>query len=393
MKAIINENQARMLIESEVEQILSPLPDFIVDKPLDAKGNPFANTGYFVSGTLNKLARSQQKEILSYFSDDITSYKTDKIYAKLSKLIAKCKKLEEPVREKLEKICSNTVVKIFSIPEDSIELSCKIAEISNTRSFHIKPDTDEEYQYESVDDMEKYDADTNKRRIINAMSYGAAKNIAEQSKKIWVNEVFDIDEELPHLYSQIMKINDYLIFNNNIQIEDKEHHQGGYVDVQLSHEDELPKISATGVIFPILLQESIRGIIDILSTYGLPDDAGAAKRVVDIADAVENDPWNMRFGPAIWNKIISVLSDFETEHFPYFYKKLVELDPNEFRSLMREVIAGTNRGAQEIGKIYKSSVYDREYNDFTNDLALKRGKDVISDDCFTDDEIESWGIE
>ena len=388
MKIIISEKQAKYITESELLNALSPaLPEFFTDKPVKTS-NPFVNTGYFVGGVLNKLARNRQKEILSYFSDDITSYSNDEIYTKLSKLIAKCKKHEEPIKEQLEKICCNTVVQLFNIPQDSLKLTCNlIPEISSTKSFHIKPDTDEDVEYDAIEDIEQYDADSNKRRIINAVSCGAAKCIAEQSKKLWIDEIFELDEELPHLYSQIMKINDYLIFTNNVEITDKSHKQGGFVEVHLTHEDEISSIEATGIIFPILLQETVRGIIDMIASFGLPDDVDSARRVTNIADALENDPWNMRFGPEMWNCILSSVPKFQTENFAYFYKKLVELPVEEFSVLMKEVFAGTRKGKQEIENLYNSSKYEDEYNKFVGDLALKRGKDIIDDDCFTEEEL------
>lgn len=391
MKAIISESQAKFIVESGLIDALSPsLPDFFASEPVKTV-NPLTNTGYFVNGSLNKLAKEEQQTILSYFSDDITSYSKDEIYSKLNKLVLKCKKIEEPIKNKLEKICCNTVVKAFSIPEDSVQITCKLTEeISQTKSFHIKPYTDEEYEYETVNDIEQYDSETNKRRIINAISYGAAKNISEQSRQLWVNEIFELDEELPHIYSQIMKINDYLVFNTNVEIKDRDHKQGGVVNVTLSRDNEIPTIEAEGVIFPILLQETVRGVVDLISTYGLPDDAESAKRVMDIADALETDPWNMRFGPPMWNKIVSSVSNFQTENFPYFYKALVELPSGEFSSLMKELFAGTKNGKQEIEKIYNESKYNSEYDQFKQDLALRNGKDIIDDDCFTEEELNEY---
>lgn len=390
MKAIISEKQAKLILESGLKEALTPnLPEFFANKPIDSV-NPLSNTKYFVGNVLDKMAKERQMEILSYFSDDITAYSNDEIISKLNKLIAKCKKLEEPIKEKLEKICCNTVVKTFSIPQDALKISCHLVnDISSAKSFHIKPDTDEDYEYDSVGDIELYDEETNKRRIINAISYGAAKNIAEQSRKLWVDEVFELDEELPHLYSQIMKINDYVVFNNDIKIEDKSHKQGGFVEINLTHEDEISSVETTGVIFPILLQEAFRGIIDILSTYGLPDDISSAKRVTNIADALENDPWNMRFGPVMWNRIVSSVPKFQTENFAYFYKTLAELPVENFSTLMKEIFASTKQGRAGIEKIYNQSKYDDEYNQFTNDLAIKRGKDIIDDDCFTEEELEN----
>ena len=61
-----------------------------------------------------------------------------------------------------------------------------------------------------------------------------------------------------------------------------------------------------------------------------------------------------------------------------------------FSSLMKEVFAGTKRGKEDIEQIYSSSRYEDEYDKFTNDLALKRGKDIIDDDCFTEEELEQY---
>lgn len=391
MKAIITEQQARLIAEAQIADAMAPaLPDFVAEKEEKAT-NPFINTGYFVHGVLNKMASMRQKEVREYFSDDIDSYPKDKVFSKLAKLVTKTVKSEEPIREQLEKICYNTVIQIFGIEKNAVKLECELLPaISSTKSFHVEPDTDEEFEYDTVGDIDKYDGDTNKRRIINALSYGAAKAIAEQSRKLWVNDVLELDEELPYLYTQIMKINDYLVFNTDIKITDKSHKQGGNVEMELSSEDEISTIKAYGVVFPILLQETIRGIIDIIGTFGLPDDKQSAQRVTNIADALENDPWNMRFGPAMWNKIASCIGDIDTEAFPEFFKKLVELDTETFAATMKEVFAGTRRGKEQIKSIYDEVKYDSEYKRFTNDLALKRGRDMISDDCFTEEELEGF---
>lgn len=383
MKIHINEKQARLIVESELTDAMkTPLPEFVKESPL-------AKTGVFVEKSLEKIVGEREKAILAYFSDDIASFNKDEIFTKLSKLVAKAKELEEPIRGKLEKICSNVVVETFQIPEDTVVLSTELVpEISATKSYHIKPDTDEDYEYNSVSDIEAYDLETNKRRIINALSYGAAQNFAEQSKKLWINDVFELSETLPHIYSSIMKINDYLVFNTDIQISDKSHKQGGDVEVSLTHDDEISSVKATGVLFPILLQETMRGIIDIISTFGLPEDVAEARRVINVADALENDPINMRLGPAMWKQVVECVPNFKTEEFPHFYKMLVELSADEFISLMKEVLAGTKKGKEEIAKIYGESKYNDEYEKFANDLALRRGKDVIADDCFTEDELE-----
>ena len=389
-KIIISEEQKRLIMESEMSPVMgASLPSFM-SGTLESPENSLKHTGYFLDGTLTRMALKRSEEIRGNFIDDISSYKKDVIFSKLNRLIAKCKKKEEPIRESLSKICAGVVAEMFRIPEDSVKITCEIVnEIPPEESFHIKPETSEDFEYDSIEAIQANDSETKKRKIINAITCGAASRMTEQSRRMWVSDVFDLDEDLPHLYSQIMKINEYLVFNSDIDIKDNDHKQGGTVDVTLTHEDEMPEIHSRGVIFPILLHETIRGVIEILSSYGLPDDAGEAKRIVDVSDVLEDDPWLMRLGPVFWDKICDGIEKITTEDFPYFFKDLVSLPAGEFERLMKNVFAGTKLGKEGIRKLYADSKYNHEYDVFSQDLiARKQERDVIEDDYFSEEELE-----
>lgn len=384
-RIIISEEQARLINESELqaEKNVTP-PSFLM-----GENNPLSTTGYFVGNVLDRMAKRRVSEIADFFIDDISSFDKDKVYSKLSRLISVCSKKEEPIRNDLEKICSNAVVEMFGIPADSLKINCElVGDIPPGEQFNIKPDTDENFEYDSIEAMNSSDAEINKRRIINALSYGAANRISEQTKKEWLSDVFNLDEDLPHLYSQIMKINEYLVFNTDIEIEDKSHKQGGTVEVRLSREDELTELSARGITFPILLHEMIRGVAELIASYGLPDDEEEARRITNIADALENDPWNMRFGPAMWDCVCAGIGEIDASDFPFFFKKLVSLNTSEFETTMKEVFAGTKAGREAMNSIYAQSKYENEYDRFTQDLAVKRERNVIEDDYFTEEELE-----
>lgn len=389
-KILISEEQKRLIMESEMSPMAgASLPAFM-SGTIESPENSLKHTGYFLDGTLTKMAMKRKEEIRSNFIDDITSYRKDEIFSKLNRLIAKCKRKEEPIRESLSKICASVVAEMFRIPEESVKLTCEIVEeIPPTESFHIKPDTDEDFEYDDIESIQANDAETKKRKIINAITCGAASRMAEQSRHMWVSDIFDLDEDLPHLYSQIMKINEYLVFNSDIDIKDNDHKQGGAVEVTLTHEDEMPEIHSRGIIFPILLHETIRGVIEILSSYGLPDNAIEARRIVDVSDTLEDDPWLMRLGPILWDKICNGIEKITTEDFPYFFKELVSLPVGEFERLMKNVFAGTKAGKEGMKRIYGDSKYSHEYDAFSQDLMAKRQeKDVIEDDYFTEEELE-----
>ena len=387
-KILINEEQKRLIMEAEMSRLDgASLPKFMSGR-IESGDNALKSTGYFLDGSLTKMALLRKKELVSNFSDDITSFGMDEVYSKLSKLISRCKKMETPSREALSKICLSTVSEMFGIPQDSIKMTFEIVEeIPPAEQFHIEPDMDEDFEYDDFDSMESEDSEVKKRRIVNALCYGIAARASEQSKRLWMNDIFDINEELPHLYSQIMKINDYLVFNSDVDIKDNDHKQGGTVEVKLAKEGEIPEIHARGIIFPILLHEAIRGVAEIIASYGLPDDMGEARRIINVADALENDPWNMRFGPVLWDKVCSCINKFETENFPYFFRTMVTLPCGEFEKVMKNVFAGTKFGKKTLGQIYGESKYKSEYDKFSDDLAAKREKDMIEDEYFTEEEL------
>jgi hypothetical protein len=226
-----------------------------------------------------------------------------------------------------------------------------------------------------------------KRRLIDSLVYGVSMSLFEKAKKIYINELFDIDEELPHLYSKLIKINEYLLFNVDDEVKDDNHHQGGFVKVVLGNEEKMSNIDVKALIFPILLIESIKGIMELISSNGLPDDFNVAKNVLNKADILEEEPWDMRFGVGLWN-MVTLNRDIEPKIIPDFFGKLIDIDAKDFISLLKELANNTKIGKQAIGELLDDCEYNSKYNDFEKDILVKQSeKDLISDGYFTEEEL------
>ena len=368
------------------------LPAFIV-RDLQDNNTSLKDSPAVMKGFLESIVNRRYEEIRSYFSDDITSFQIQRVFNKLNKLISIAHKKEKPIAEKLAEICTRKVAEMFNIPEDALVIESNLVEeIPGTLQFHIKPDTDEELEYDSVESIENENSDIQKKRIINALMYGAAFRYAEEAMKELVGELFELDEDLPHLYSQIMKINDYLVFTNDVKIDDNNHKQGGYVETKLSDDVNCSRIKATGVLFPILLHETIKGVIEIVASYGLPDDKDSAERVINVSEALENDPWNMRLGVGLWDIVAEGADGVDTKDFPYFFADFVKIHSDKFLQLSKEIFARTRSGKAMLRKIKGESKYNHDFDDFKNDLADKQDKLLISDGYFTEEELtnDDW---
>ena len=387
-KVVITERQKSIIEEALDER--AKLPMHLL-QGVTSKSTPLSACECIPNdGFLLDLISKRYNEVKSQFSDDITKYDNKQVLSKLSKLTVECIKREKLIKDQLEKICLNTIIDMFKVPENGVELTCSLEEtIDSRRTFHITPDTDEDYQYEDYDSIESEESEAQKRMMLNTIIVGGAIRVADIMFKNCLAEIFDLDEELPHLYSQIMKINDYLLFSLNFKIKDNSHKQGGYVEVHLGNDTTPTKIEAHAMIFPILLIEAVRGCMELWASHGLPDDIKTAKAVLNKADALENDPWYTRIGPILWDKLCGKAD--ECKYIPSFIMNLSEIPVSEFNRMLREVIAGTKSGEKMVDDLISGSKYDDDYSDFEYDIKKKQeDKGLITDDYFSNEEIAEW---
>ena len=379
MKITITEKQAKFINEA---LDIPRLPSHLLSETNPLSNNPS------IKGMEENLLYKRFEEVKGEFSDDISSYSNNVILAKLSKLLTKCLKKESNIRPQLERICINAIIDAFKIPEEGVNFDCRLTqEISSRTQFHISPDTDENFQYEDVESMDLENENIEKRKLTNALIVGGAMKIANILIKKTISEIFDLDEELPHLYSEIMKINDYLIFAHKFEIKDNSHKQGGYVTVKLGNDLRATTIEARAVIFPMLMIEVIRGCMEVWASHGLPDDIDNARIVINKADALENDPWYMRIGPVLWDKVYKFNDSFE--YLPSFFSKLSELPNEEFFKSLKECFANTKAGDKKMAELMQSAKYEDDYSSFEYDIKQKQSeKGIIEDGYFTEEELD-----
>ena len=384
-KIYISEEQLRGINASGINKIPDFVSDAIYSHNTSLKASDCVKEGFLV-----KCAENRFNEIKDYFSDDITSYPAGKILEKLSKLLRVSQRVEKGLAPQLEDLCRKAVTETFGVPDDALEIECHVREsIPDGKLFHVRAQV-EDREYDSVQDIEREETEIDKRRVINCLVYGAAKRYADEIMKGLTGELFELGEQLPHLYSQIMKINEYLVFTNDIKIEDKSHKQGGYVEATLSTGERPAKIESCGITFPVLLQETVRGVLEVLASHGLPDDVDETNDILNVCDALEFEPWQMRIGPALWDVFDAMSGGISPEEVGGFFSIIVRIDADEFVGLMKEVFAKTRRGKEVLGKIKANVRYERDYGNFEKDLDAKQEKSVIADDqYFTQEELES----
>jgi hypothetical protein len=324
----------------------------------------------------------------------LESLDEDYLMSELSNCLKMCKDMETPIRDTLEKICENAVNRLFAIPEEMLNLKCKLVDkIKFKNAIRLKPESDDNitYTFDDVSDIELFDKAVEKRRFIDSLIQGAAYTYSKVLG-LYIEDIDKINRDLIPLYMKIVTINDYLLFIKKEEMSDDKPMQGSYVEVHLGGVGERTTIKAQGIIFPLLLQETIKGLFELFSAHGLPEDREKAMFVVKKADFVLAEPWDLRFGVMLWNKIFGRVED--TNMIPYMFTSLIRQSNEEFSTSVKEILSNTNRGHEIVDQLMKDAEYDNGYQQFTNRINAKNiDKSLISDSYFTGAETNGYELD
>ena len=394
MKTIyINEN---ILNSEEFKRgvLLDTLPDDIISMVTANKtslGNNPSIPDIFDVPFLLKLtergfeqAKNKLKEI-----GEINDIEETELEPALSKLILKCKKMEEPIRNELEKICVNYVIDLFGVPEETVDIEVSLAdEINLNKPSIILDPIDGDEELETVSDAMAIKSEVYKRRLLNALCMGGAMCMSNDFDS-YMSDVERLNPDLKDLYNKIISLNTYLLYTKgNFGLTDEQKMQIGTVEVSLGNEESKVKIEAQGVILPVLMSELIRGFMELFISHGLPKDRRMATIVVGKSDFLKAEPWDMKLGPLLWELFSNTFNDINSNELPYLLQRVSKLPTNKFNFLMKEVFAKTRKGKEIMSKISNKAKNDIEYDKFVDKMTkMKQDKGIITDDYIHPDEL------
>ena len=386
MKTVyITESMAKLIKESI---LADALPSDIM---AGISQTPYGNTPMFM-GSSAMANKFMTRALASQFESAKNVLKNmgqiDSVDAKtvedaFQKIVLKCQKIEGQNRDALEKMAANYVINLFSIPDDTLTIETKLVskiegadDISPVEPF----DGDVDFETADLNDLSGLDAQVAKRHFLNALNMGAGMSISENIRG-YIENLYDIDSRLPQLYKEALALNNYMIFNSpDLGISDTDRKQAGVVNVKLGSSNELVTISAEGTIFPILLCELVRGLMELFSSHGLPQDRQRREYIIKKADYLKAEPWQMRIGPYMWKIFTGYFEDTDTSEMPYIYRTFARLKPKVFFKVISEMMAKTAKGKEYAEKIQVKALHDKEMIGFTDKMSKRKtDKSIITD--------------
>ena len=322
---------------------------------------------------------------------DIEIPDIERLKTELGSLLTKCQKLESKNISALEQLCVDIVTELFSIPEDTIQLNVKMVDSVNDDNQRLLPEKTTDFSFDSIDDMNYLSGEIYKRRMMNALVTGAAMYYANNISS-YIKELFEIDSELPSLYKKIIRYNEILMFFEKDKLkEDNNTLEAGKVDVTMNMPQNMVKIESEGIIFPILLEETIKGILELAIAHGLPENREKAEYVIKKSDFKLAELWDMRLGSVLWEIVANQIEDLDVVEPNFILMTLAELPSEKFNDCLREIFGKTKRGERILKNIVSKIESEKDKDDFNDFMQHKNNGYQIEDGYFTSEELIADG--
>jgi hypothetical protein len=349
------------------------------------------------------------------------------VYQEMMRKLPNIMSIESANRDELIELAKEASLDEAEVPSDWYQIEATLG-MPDAGNFRFEPEDEEEeddedkqpgipsFDIEDLTDEEILELEKHKRNIINAIIQGAAKKGHYLFQKPEVKARLDaIDPSLYADYLGIMAINDFMYFSMEQMIEMmSQTGQGVAGKVELGDADEDEdgeggedqpdtKIMATGLIFPILCHEIIKGLEEAKGRHGYPKDQKLANKVLSQTDTLSNEPMQLRIGPEIVERIRFALPNeiFDPSNkglINWFHILLYQIEAQEFLDVIGNAISddkskvklATNR-FKEIVK--EAMVMKQEFEDYKEEQGVGSDSDGNDDDDdMLDDFLSDLGI-
>ena len=301
-------------------------------------------------------------------------------------MVNDCIRLESNNKKQLVELAIKAIREEYDMTEDDVNI---IAELTTNINMggtikNPTPTTIDEMEFDDHKSIANANAEVYKRRFVNSMIQGSAKKSTHMFNMM-EDELTAIDSRLMNKYGKMMSAADYMYFMN---IDLSNSVAGGISKVIFpKNEGEKPTIAVQALTFPVLIHELVKGVMELLSSHGLPKDNKLKKYVIGKSDYLQAEPWDMRIGPGIWGKFMESIEPDDIKLKHHIYSELVALPVNEFNSTMREIMAGTKSGKAIIKDIVSEIKSDMRRDEFELAMAEQRNsfKNLIDNPDELDD--------
>lgn len=328
------------------------------------------------------ILKNQYNHIMEPFDGEEVSVK--EISKRLNELIVECQKIESTNKEALEKLCSDIIATIFDIPEDTIDIESKLVDECDMSKYRMTPEATSDFSFEDIEEMKSLTDEIYKRRMVDALIAGASMYYGSNIE-YYIREIYRINPELIKLYAEITRYNMVMLYNQPDTIKSIERCNSGKVDVYVGDEGDRIKIKAEGVIFPVLLEYTIHGILETASQQGLPSDNDKREYILSKTDYRLAENWDLRLGLPLWSILMTDIEkcggNLDEIGSNFIIMEISKLHPEVFNNYLQNAFKQTKKGLAMTKELIDTIHYNKEVDDFNNFVQVQNSKYSINDNA------------
>lgn len=353
------------------------------------------------------------------------------VYNEMMRKLPNIMRIESRHKDELIQLAIDASLEEGEVPAGWYEIEAHLGEQPDTSDFRYQPEEPEDeedeekeklqmpsFDVEDLTDEEELELEKHKRNIINAIIQGAAKKGHYIFQKPDVKARLDaIDPSLYRDYLGIMAINDFMYFTmeqmiemmsqtgqgvaGKVSLEDADGDEGGDEGGEGGEEQPDTKIVASGMIFPILCHEIIKGLEEAKGRYGHSKNPDVREKVRGAVDVLSNEPMQLRIGPEIVEKIRFALPDkmFDDSNkglINWFHILLYQVPAQEFLEIIGNAISEDqskiSRATSRFEEIMKEAIQMKEeFENYKEENDTESDSDDDDEDDL-DDFLGSLGI-
>jgi len=398
--SILEETQNPIMSKSEIVES--------IQKNLISEANMNDNVRRKFESGEHDYSDHLERELTKNISDDVFREIQQKIREKVgndnvtledaqrllgTSLIEAAKKEYEYGIENLERKAVEMIRQQFNMPADAVDVDATITglnprmvigrevspqeaeqltrqtgfKVGSVDKGQIKHQRGNTPKPQNISDEEVKDEIT-RRRFTNALMHGAARK--SQNLHFMDDELSQNVPDLSRNYGNIMAANDFnywILDDETIKNEGRSGVHAGNVRIDLS--GDKPKIIAQGIVFPILLHELAKGVMELMSLHSLPQDRNLRQHVLDNTDHLEAETNDIRLGQHIWTKIVENIPVDNQEVISLTFNYLQQLPTNDFNSLIKDLLNNREEAKNRIENMANEALEqlrDEAYKDSTS---------------------------
>ncbi len=303
-------------------------------------------------------------------------------------------KIQFEHKAELENLAKSTVQKYFGVPQEVMD-NIFVKLTTDTNEFNMDDDDDEQddMNFEDiVDDFTEEEQEiikhnVNKRIISNTLMMGAgfrSHNLLDKIKP----ELDKINKQFYPIFSMIMSKGVYDIWKAEMDDNDKIKQGGMQFNMQqikdigvvgkseliLGKDEngdgirEVQGAKAVAMIFPVLLHEVVKAVIEYIFANGLPQYTEKVnKEIMNQADRFEFEYWHKLLGPRLWKYLHDAIDFIVKERgndytiVAYLLQEISMLPPDKFLRFIDLILHDGNKAV-----VWLEKMLDRVEADLAN---------------------------